>query len=255
MEEDHLNNMRVPEPVQEPRNPAPQPTRNPAPEPIRIRRRSTSYNEETNDRRRQGRRDAEAAQRMQNLDIDDEEVNPGGVGDIHAVGNASGHFMNQDYIRGASNILTQPFSLGLAAANFVIGGGRARPSGEGPAAGMAERYPTVPQAAGANSSASRGATQQAPPLARRHSSREPTGQAGRSRRASEILVPRRTRTYEAEAAIHAPASRSSGSRSSKGGPPSPSILAGLGAADRGNGGRVNAWRTHVSPGAPPELVA
>ncbi|PQE17819.1 Zinc finger C6HC-type protein [Rutstroemia sp. NJR-2017a BVV2] len=263
MEEDRLNNMRVPEPVQEPRNPEPRnpqprnpPPQNPDPQPTRIRRRSTNHTEEMNDRRRQGRRDSETAQRMQNLDIDpDDEVNPGGIGDIHAVGNASGHFMNQDYIRGASNILTQPFSFGLAAANFVIGGGRARPSGEGAAAGMAERYPTVQPAAGANSSAGRGATQQAPPLARRHSTREPTGQPSRSRRASEILVPRRSRTYEAEAAIHAPVSRSSGSRSSKGGPPSPSILAGLGATDRGNGGRVNAWRTYVSPGAPSERVA
>ncbi|KAM3078271.1 hypothetical protein ACMFMG_002434 [Clarireedia jacksonii] len=244
MEEDRLNNMRVPEPVQEPRNPAPQPTR--------TRRRSANYTEELNDRRRQERRDAELARHMQTHG--NEEANPGGVGDIHAVGNASGHFMNQDYIRGASNILTQPFSLGLAAANFVIGG-RARPAAEASAATIAERYPGFQQAAGANSSATREAPQQAPPLARRHSSREPTGQASRSRRASEILVPRRSRTYEAEAAIHAPVSRSSGSKSLKVGPPSPSILAGLGATDRGNGGRVNAWRTHVSPGAPPERVA
>ncbi|PNY27659.1 E3 ubiquitin-protein ligase itt1, partial [Tolypocladium capitatum] len=66
-----------------------------------VRPRPRSYQEETLLRRLQEQRDADVARQLQHPDdyYDEHDVT-GGVGDVQGVGNAAGHYMNDDYRRG-----------------------------------------------------------------------------------------------------------------------------------------------------------
>jgi hypothetical protein len=235
VEADRLNNMQIPMPAEEPDQ-----------RPHRLRRpRPNNYHDEINQRRRQERADEELARRLQRVAMEDgDDDYQGGIGDIHGIGNGAAHFMNQDYIRAAHNILTGNYDHATAAANYVMGVAQAR--GAPPAPGpqrMVERYP-IPQAARPPSP---------PPVMRRHTMREQAYNAAPTTRPSERVVPPRLRRdYESEAAVHAPVGRAPQRTASAREPPTPrpSVLAGLGGARRG-GNRVDAWRTHVQPGVTP----
>ncbi|KAF7856384.1 hypothetical protein EAF04_009912 [Stromatinia cepivora] len=250
IETDQLNDMQVPQPVAD-RNPTP-PVRSAR---DRARRQPpVNYDEEINHRRRQEREDQRLARQLQNWGTDDMPTNDrdadynGGIGDVQGVGNGADHFMNQDYIREASNVLAQPggvMNFGLGVTNFLTGVLRPR--------GVTAANPTVGEMTAVPPAAPVDEPQAAVPgLVRRHTTRDATRANGPTRRASDIVVPRRTRTdYAVEAAIHAPASRSSSSTSKtkkeKEKKTKSSILAGLGSGKN----RVDAWRSYVAPGAPP----
>ncbi|RFU35298.1 hypothetical protein B7463_g1043, partial [Scytalidium lignicola] len=244
-EQDRLNHMRIPEPVfgierQRPGNPGQ------AEQPARVRRRANrpqTYNEEISLRRRQERMDEIIARRLQGLTLNDHNDDyQGGVGDIHGIGNAAGHFMNEDFIRVAHNLLEGNFNQAAAAANFAMRAGRQR-----------DRIPAVDPI--------RGEPAPARPIVRRHTLREVPITDPRPGRAAERLIHRRTRTdYATEAAIYAPLSRSMSQQTSasvststskrESQSPPPSVLAGLG--PKSGRGRVDQWRAHVEPGVQPE---
>ncbi|KAG4025786.1 hypothetical protein MFRU_050g00040 [Monilinia fructicola] len=266
VENDRLNHMEVPEPV--PAQDAPERNAAPAARGARDRARRpppANYNDEINQRRRQEREDERLARQLQNWGTDGMPTNDrdadynGGIGEIQGVGNGADHFMNQDYIREASNVPAQPggvMNFGLGVTNFLSG--VLRPRGVSAAnptvAEMNDRYPAVAPTAPVPEPPPAAA----PGLIRRHTTRDATRPIAHSRRASDIVVPRRTRTdYATEAAIHAPASRASATPSrvsSSASKPKKekektksSILAGLGSGKN----RVDAWRSYVTPGAPP----
>src|SRR6266516_1002656 len=83
-----------------------------------------NFNEEVNGRRLQERDDEELARQLQNLDVDNDDFDRGGPGGIFGIGNAAGHFLNQDYIRVATGILGGAYGQAAAAANYVMGGRR-----------------------------------------------------------------------------------------------------------------------------------
>ncbi|KAK6614966.1 IBR domain-containing protein [Botrytis cinerea] len=221
-----------------------------------------NYNEELDQRRRQEREDERLARQLQNWGTDGMPTNDrdanynGGIGEVQGVGNGADHFMNQDYIREASDVLAQPggvMNFGLGVTNFLPG--FLRPRGAAAASPtvdeMTDRYPAVAPAPVPEPPV-------APGLVRRHTTRDTARGTGHTRRASDIVVPRRTRTdYAAEAAIHAPAPRASATPSRVSSSASKtkekekkiksSTLAGLGSGRN----RVDAWRNHVAPGAPP----
>ncbi len=215
--------------------------------PRRIRRpRPPTYHDEINQRRRQEREDEELARRLQRmaLDSDEEEDYQGSIGDIHGIGNGAAHFMNQDYIRAAHNILTGNFDQATAAANYVMGVANARgmPRPPGPPAPrrMGERFPVRPRA---------GRPPSPPPMLRRHTMREQVYDP--DARHVERVVPRRTRTdYPSEAAVPAPVVGPPERRPPRR-DPTPAVLAGLRASSRGTN-RVDAWRTYIQPGVEPE---
>lgn len=238
VEADRLEHMRVPEPVEDP-------GLLPPPGIARVQRprrpRPATYIEEINQRRRQERVDEDLARRLQTISLDDEDYQ-GGIGDIHGIGNGADHFMNQDYVRAARNILTGGFDQATAAANYVMGVSQARGAPPPRPRPMADRYPAPPPPHIARDPSP-------PPMLRRHSLREQVYNSSPTTRPSERVVPRRTRTdYASEAAVHAPIGREP-RRSASARTPRPSVLAGLGG--RGNN-RVNSWRTHVQPGVTPE---
>lgn len=217
VEADRLNHMQIPE-----EQPPPQPNR------LRRPRPPNNYLEEIDERRRQERADEELARRLQRAAIsdDDDDDYQGGIGNINGVGNGAGHFMNQDYVREARNILTGRFDQATAAANYVMGVAQARggPRPETGARRMSGRYPAPNQ----------------PPPMRRNSVRE-HGHPGPP--AFERPIPARRRNdHENEAQIPPPPPAEN---------PRLAVLAGL--AGRG-GNRVNAWRSHVEVGAPEEGV-
>lgn len=214
VEADRLNHMRVPQ----------EPGQQEVPQ--RLRRQPANYNDEIEQRRRQEIEDERLARRLQE-GVDDYQ---GGIGDLHGIGNGAGHFMNDNYIRAAQNILTGNFDHATAAANYVMGVRHAR--------GVARPPPPIPPA---------------PPL-RRHTLREQQYNSAQSTRPSERVVPRRTRTdYASEAAVHAPLGIAPQRVASAREAPRPAVLAGLGGSGRGSN-RVDAWRTHVEPGAPADGI-
>lgn len=232
VEADRLNHMRVPEDPDEQE-----------PRPPRLRRpRPDNYNDEINQRRRQERADEEMARRLQEVALDSDDDYQGGIGDIHGIGNGAGHFMNQNYVRAAHDILTGTYDQANAAANYVMGVRQARgarpPPPPPPPLGVPGPGRNVP----------------VPPVLRRHTMREQAYNAAQGTRASERVVPRRTRTdYAAEAAVHAPLGRAYERASPTREVPRPAVLAGLGGPGRGSN-RVNAWRTHVEPGVPADGI-
>jgi hypothetical protein len=117
VERDRLNHMRVPEDDNFPnmnffnRRAARMP-----PPPPRM------YREEPMDRRRQDILDEDLARMMQNLGVRDNGDNGDYFGGIHGIGNAGGHFMNEDFRRPAP-ARTNPAA---AAANYAMGMNRHR---------------------------------------------------------------------------------------------------------------------------------
>ncbi|QSZ36417.1 hypothetical protein DSL72_006294 [Monilinia vaccinii-corymbosi] len=267
VENDRLDHIQVPPrvPVQD------APDRNTAPPARGARDRArrqppANFNDEINQRRRQEREDERLARQLQNWGTDGMPTNDrdtdynGGIGEIQGVGNGANHFMNQDYIREASNVVDQPggvMNFGFGVTNFLTG--VLRPRGVTAAnqtgAEMNDRYPSVASAAPVPEPQ----PTVTPGLIRRHTTRDAARPNGHARRASDIVVPRRTRTdYAVEAAIHAPASRASAIPSrvissasktkdkEKETETKSSVLAGLGTSKN----RVDAWRSYVAPGAP-----
>jgi hypothetical protein len=215
--------MQVPEPVA---NPVPVGGQPPQERPARLRRHRPprNHNQELEDRQLQERRDEELARRLQNATLDDDDDYQGDIGNMHGVGNAANHFMNQDYVRAAHNILTGAYDQATAAADYVMG--VRGPRGGPDQARMSGRYP-MPEP---------------PPLLRRHSAM--ARDHNQAFRPAERVIPRRTRTdYEGEAAVHVPGRRESN------GDARPSVLAGLSGR---SGNRVSAWRSHIELGATPE---
>jgi hypothetical protein len=181
-----------------------------------------AYHEELDARRRQELLDEEVARRFQILGFDDDEDYNGGVGNIDGIGNAQGHFMNEDFRRPAPD--ARP-------ANYLAGINRAR--------GIPPPPPANPG-----------------PQLRRRAEQD---NAAPARRHAERPMLRRSRIdYAGDAARHAPVTVASNQRRSRpprpapapAAEPRPSVLAGLGGAGRGSG-RVGAWRTHVEPGMVP----
>ena len=260
VEADRLNHMQIPQPAPGQDDGGRRPLRDPLRRP-----RPNTYVEEIDERRRQERADEGLARRLQNFDMHDDYQ--GGIGEIHGIGNGAGHFMNQDYIRAAHNILTGTFDQANAAANYVLGVRQARGGPAPPSRRMSERYPAAAVAPPPPRPA---------PMLRRHTMMEEAYNNAPSTRPSERVVPRRTRNdYESEAAVHAPYSRRlDRAVSTREGPnriipPRPvertastrssdretsstktSVLAGLGTRRGGN--RVSAWRNYVEPGVEPE---
>jgi hypothetical protein len=229
VEADRLQHMQIPVELQQNNEP-------PEERPRRLRRpRPNTYDEEINERRRQERMDEAIARRLQRVAISElDDDYQGGIGDIHGIGNGAGHFMNQDYVRAAHNVLSGNFDQAAAAANYAMGVRTARgapPPEPGPRR-MAERYPAP------GPSRLVRPPSPPPPVLRRHSMRE---------QVYHTQSPRRTRTdYDAEAA---PLGRNSeGVNRRRETELRHSILAGLG----GRGNRVSAWRSHVEPGVTPE---
>jgi hypothetical protein len=237
VETDRLNHMQVPQDAEEEDGTQDRPRR--------LRRaRPPTYHDEVDMRRRQERADEELARRLQRMAFDgeDEEDYQGGIGDVHGIGNGAGHFMNQDYIRAAHNILTGNFDQATAAANYVMGVANARGVPPPPAPRrMAERYP--PRV---------GRPPSPPPMLRRHTMREQVYNS--QARPAERVVPRRTRTdYASEAAVHAPVTRAPEPPRAPRPEPTPAVLAGLKGKGRETN-RVSAWRNHIQPGEPEEGV-
>lgn len=255
VEADRLNHMREPQEAQQPH--IPEAThgqqqqqqqqhgqRNlPDERGPRRQRPPNNYYDEMNQRRRQERADEILARRLQGVGIDDSgDDYQGGIGDIYGVGNAAGHFMNDDYIRTAHNILTGNYEHANAAANYVMGVRAARGVARPPLAGTRPNILPPNRPPGLLRVPPPPAPQ--PPL-RRHTMREVAYNSAPTTPPAERVIPRRTRTdYASEAAVHAPLGELPET--------SPAILAGLGGNRRGN--RVGAWLTHVAPGQPEEGV-
>jgi hypothetical protein len=178
-----------------------------------------AYHEEVDARRRQELDDEELARRFEILGYDDDEDFNGIFGNIDGIGNARGHFMNEDFRRPARD--ARP-------ANYLAGIDRAR--GIPP--------PPPPPPANPRPQLRRRAEQDNDPPARRNAERP--------------MLRRSRIDYASDTARHAPVTVVVPSRRAR--PqrpePRPSVLAGLGGAGRGNG-RVGAWRTHVEPGVVP----
>ena len=116
---DRLNDMRVPEPIQVMYRqvfraaadaiPAPAPlpgaARGPPPE--------VTYQQEMDQRRRQERLDADLARRLQLASLMDPDDEPrghrGADPDIWGLGNAARHFMNDDFVQNAANVVMNAF--------------------------------------------------------------------------------------------------------------------------------------------------
>lgn len=180
------------------------------------------YHDEFGARRRQELLDEALARRLQILGVDDDDDYNGPVGDIDGVGNAQGHFMNEDFRRPAPD--ARP-------GNYLAGLNRER--------GIPPPPPANPE-----------------PQIRRRADQE---NAAPTRRHAERPILRRSRMdYASDAARHAPVTAVETQRRARplrpapapAAEPRPSVLAGLGGAGRGSG-RVGAWRTHVEPGVVP----
>ncbi|KAI6896474.1 hypothetical protein KC355_g20292, partial [Hortaea werneckii] len=81
-------------------------------------RRTTTYQDELEQRRRQERLDADLARRLQlaslmdnNNNGNEDEPSPRqrAQAETFGVGNATGHFMNDDYVRNAANVVMNAF--------------------------------------------------------------------------------------------------------------------------------------------------
>ncbi|KAK4570187.1 hypothetical protein LTR86_002267 [Recurvomyces mirabilis] len=127
---DRLLNMRVPEPVQvllrrvyaapqaaAPAQPVPGPNqafaRNDAPPPT-PRRRDRTYRQELNDRQRQEQQDEDLARRLQLATLlgnnhDDTNPRQRQRDETFGLGNAAGHFMNDDFVQNATNVIMDTF--------------------------------------------------------------------------------------------------------------------------------------------------
>lgn len=115
---DRLNDMRVPEPIQviyrqlcgAAAGPLPVPPNQQARQPPRQR----TYQDEMSNRRRQERLDADLARRLQLASLMEPAGGPDPARQAHdetwGLGNAAGHFMNENFVNNAANIVMNAFA-------------------------------------------------------------------------------------------------------------------------------------------------
>lgn len=171
----------------------------------------------------------------------------GGVGDVHGVGNAAGHLMNEAY--GGSGRYRVPSQVMVYVDDEPRAPGRRVDSTEWR---LADRTsPAQPRTGPAAPSAAARKMAQGPDAApqgwtlRQHSLEELYNRRPRGARSGQVVGARLTRTYEDESEAHAPASR----RRELEEPPRPSDMAGLNGPGQGMN-RVSQWRAFVEPGVP-----
>ena len=205
-------------------------------------RQPLNYHAELLRRRVQERDDEILARQLQASNLRDAQATPepygGNIGQVYGLGNSTRHFMNENYVQQVHQAFTQRSedranSQGIYTPEL----NRRRSTGPPPPAPLPP--PIIPV----------NTTPLPPPLRRNWGS--VAGYNAAQRNKNERIVPARERSdYRSEAAVHAPL-RTFGSvrRSRK--EPTASDLAGL--PGRGSG-RVDQWRTHVTPVEPPEGV-
>jgi hypothetical protein len=277
VEQDRLEHMRIPGNARMDRERMPASSRDiraaPPSSGHGIRPRPQTYEEEISMRRRQEQRDAEIARRLQFDDMDDDY--PGRYGDVIGIGNAAGHFMNDDYRRGSQSHAVHPappppmpasferattgdYVSGVNRARGVRGGSMERRladrfsetrQGSSPATMLpfsppVPPAPPAPMVAGPPLPSSPGG-----PMLRRHTMEDEVYNGSPHARLAERLTPRRIRTeYETERAMPGLSSR----RRPREPEPKDSVLAGLTGPGSGMN-RVFEWRNYVAPGPGPEL--
>lgn len=157
------------------------------------------YQEEIDRRREQERRDEAIARRLQVLGLDDDtDSHHDDLGNVFGIGNAAGHFMNQDFVRHATNIMAGNFHQAQRAANDLLAGnisGRENPL-------PPPFLDPLPEAALA---AAQATNARPAPVLRNHSAASRAYNNSPHTRPSERVVPRRNvADYATEAARHAP---------------------------------------------------
>lgn len=134
---DRLNEWRIPEPIQviyrrafgapEPGQAGP-PTNDP-PRPVNRRRRAT-YTEEIDQRQRQERLDEDLARRMQLASLlepdDDRQARRRANLETWGLGNAAGHFLNENFVQNAANVVMSAFGDANMGRRGERGSGRRR---------------------------------------------------------------------------------------------------------------------------------
>ncbi|KAM4056963.1 IBR domain, a half RING-finger domain-containing protein [Hirsutella rhossiliensis] len=226
--------------------------------PARPRRRS--YHEEMPMRRRQGQWDTDTVRHLQYpSDFHNERDVMGGVGDVHGIGNAAGHFMNDDY-RGSGRYRVPARVVTLdRSADYVDDERRTRNKRAGSMERrLADRFSETRPGMGIRARMGPMALPMphgpdtGPPAApqrrtlRQHSLEEELyNRQPRTVRSGRVVEARLSRTYEDESEIHAPGSRRRGFEK----PPTSSDMAGLNGRGQGMN-RVSQWRSFVEPGIP-----
>ncbi|RDA96159.1 hypothetical protein CP533_1698 [Ophiocordyceps camponoti-saundersi (nom. inval.)] len=195
--------------------------------------RPRSYHEEKLIRRLQGQRDAELARQLQyGEDAYDGHDMMGGIGDIHGIGNAAGHLMNEDY-RGGGRLPV-----------------RTVPRDYGPVERrLADRLSETPRVIRMGQETVTVRAEPVAPRLRQHSLEEELYDHRRpraSRRAERVVGGRVSRRYEDEMFVHAPRRRIEEEEASS---PRSSDMAGLNGYGQGMN-RVSQWRSFVEPGIP-----
>lgn len=239
----------------------------PPPMMMPVRRRPRTYQEEMHMRRQQESFDADFARQLQYTGDYDEPHSysmMGGLGDIHGIGNASEHYMNENYRRGghyrpqtqttavhdrpeygdtrrSRGRLETSQERRLADRLSETRSGFGSPPAAGPIypVGMSVPPPPVPAAP----------VPIPPSLALRHHTVEAEmyNISPYTPRAERVVGRRMSRDYEDEARVHSPP-RSHWRRGREARPKS-SELAGLNGTGQGMN-RVSQWRTFVEPGIP-----
>ncbi|KAI9736260.1 MAG: hypothetical protein M1834_001146 [Cirrosporium novae-zelandiae] len=198
-----------------------------------------AYHEELDRRRDQEARDEALARRLQGFgDDEDDTLAPENVnGNIIGIGNAAGHFLNQDFIRRATGFLTGNFGQGID---------RVAQETRDNDANLLRPPAALLQAERAERAAAR--AQMRPPQAhlpvraRTNASRRHNNAPIAT--AEELAVPgHTTHNYATEATRHHPAAERRGTRRV-------STLAGLTNGARGQG-RVSGWLNGVAIGSNP----
>lgn len=233
---------------------------------IPVRRRPRTYQEEMHMRRVQESQDATIARHLQYINDYDDTHNHnimGGLGDIHGIGNAGGHFMNENFSR-AGRFGPQPRIAAmhdraeygdnrrsrarvetsqerrLADRLSETRSGLGSPPAAGPIYPVGMNVPPLPIPA------------MAPPhlqRALRHHTKdaETYNISPYTPRSERVVGARMSREYDDEAEVHSPLRGSR--RRARGDRPKSSDLAGLNGTGRGMN-RVSQWRTFVEPGIP-----
>ncbi|KAL9062676.1 MAG: hypothetical protein Q9157_008719 [Trypethelium eluteriae] len=223
-----------------------------------------NYQQEMDRRRMQERTDEQFARRLQVLGFaDDDEVDVygggQGAGREWGIGNAGGHFMNQNYVRNAADLITAPYGQarvrgvdggrGLAGAHIVDPAAQAAAAAAA-AAALAANAPHPHVNTGANDAANAGGNSGG--RRRGNSAAEPlargvTRTRSYSERAREIFGGRRPssrRNSAAVAAVERPTSQAGPAAATQG--VGASMMAGLAMDGSRTGmGRVGTWLQHV----------
>lgn len=191
VETDRLNHMNIPQPRRVPEEMG--------------RNVPRAYHEELNRRHEEDRRD-EALHHLQALGLDDRYGAPnvddylvGGPRDILGIGNAAGHFLNEDFVRRATHALGRDAGSADNVAQWLVDEHRTNLAAAEPPPERQRQQPshTVRARLG-------GGARTLPPL-RHHSVASRLYNNDPHTRASERVVPRRVRTdYAIEAARHRP---------------------------------------------------